>query len=720
MKNDDINFRFSLKDISSKIALFEGNNNIRKKSKDEKNSNLQKKFGQENKKLNTDKKANNKNLKPNDVTKEKNEISIKRVNNKNFDKIGLGNDKIKNNFQNDKKNQSQKNNDNVSGNSLNNTQNKDIKISSKDTINNAKEKINPKKLDLKEIHKKMNVEQISSNANKEKEKEFMDFILVNKEEEKNFEKKIYTSKKEENKIINKNLTQTLNEINNLKSDNNEQIKKLDKSKIKIFDSSKSPQSSNTESKAESSLYMNDEQNIFLQGKNISKSSSNNYNHDKFCECFFLASFPKDNGKIIPNSESLPSDCEHDICSGLPAMEPNILYKYPEDIKQLEINSLAASICFPNGIKLCYEEDEDKINLLKNYRSTLTNQGGQMYFIYTYHFYLKMTNADFIDIYKMHPIKYQLTTYQDELGSAFTEEQGEDIVKKLEIYSNLNFKEFVYIPFCFGLISKYPYYPQIKNSLESIFAGFRNMESDPSKIYNLITYIIKSIPIPPNNAKVTFPLPYINRICEINYPYFRDVFLFGNDPMIIFEYLSINNIINIIKLLLFEQKIIVIGKDMDIISQVILNFISLLYPFEWIHTYIPVMSLKMLKFLQSFLPFFNGMNISLYQKARSILAKSDEVFIINVDEDTIDISNNLRKNDKTCRGNNYINKNLATLPKGIENLLLKEFKSIKIELEKYKNYNIFDKQVINNKIKNLFFQMFIEILDDYDKYTYYSR
>ena len=119
MKNDDINFRFSLKDISSKIALFEGNNNIRKKSKDEKNSNLQKKFGQENKKLNTDKKANNKNLKPNDMTKEKNEISIKRVNNKNFDKIGLGNDKIKNNFQNDKKNQSQKNIDNVSGNNLN-------------------------------------------------------------------------------------------------------------------------------------------------------------------------------------------------------------------------------------------------------------------------------------------------------------------------------------------------------------------------------------------------------------------------------------------------------------------------------------------------------------------------------------------------------------------------------------------------------------------------
>ena len=234
-----------------------------------------------------------------------------------------------------------------------------------------------------------------------------------------------------NDRTNKNVTSTLNDVNNLKSDNinsNEQIKKLDKSKIKIFDSSKNPQNSNIASKAENSLYINDEQNIFLQGKNISKSSSNNYNSDKFCECFFLASFPKENGKIIPNTESLPSDCEHDICSCLPAMEPNILYKYPEDIKQLEINSLAASICFPNGIKLCYEEDEEKINMLKNYRSTLTNQGGQMYFIYTFHFYLKMANVEFINIYKMHPIKYQLTTYQDELGSTFTEEQGEDIVK----------------------------------------------------------------------------------------------------------------------------------------------------------------------------------------------------------------------------------------------------------------------------------------------------
>ena len=105
-------------------------------------------------------------------------------------------------------------------------------------------------------------------------------------------------------------------------------------------------------------------------------------------------------------------------------------------------------------------------------------------------------------------------------------------------------------------------------------------------------------------------------------------------MIILEHFSINNIISIFKLLIFEQKIIVIGEDMDKISEIILNLISLIYPFEWIHTYIPVMSMKMLKFLESFLPFLNGMNISLYNEAKSFLAKSEDVFVINVDDDSI--------------------------------------------------------------------------------------
>ena len=457
---------------------------------------------------------------------------------------------------------------------------------------------------------------------------------------------------------------------------------------------------------------------FLEKINISENDEK-IKRDTFCQSFFLASFPKENGKIIENSEYDLADCKHDLCSVLPAMQPELIYKYPEkDDKGLELNNLAATICFPNGIKICYEEKEEKIKTVKNYRSSFTNQLGDRFFAVTYHFYLKMLNNDFGNTYNMSPMRYQLSTYQDELSTIFSDEYEEDIVKKLEVYSELNFRENVYIPFCLCLVSKYPFFEQMEKCLDSIMMTINDDEATPQELNQLITHIVEAIPAPPNKSKVYFALPHLYKMCQIQLPYFEDILQFGDNPTIILKHLSINNIVCVFKLLILEQKVLVIGKDNDIISQIILNFLSLLYPFEWIHTNIPIMSEKMLKFLQAFLPFFNGMNLSLYEKARPILAKSlNPVFIVNIDEDTIDINSNLKKkNFKYIKTNAYINRNYSNLPKNIENLLVKELKSIKIDFENTQNHN-YDNSDINIRLKNLFLHVFVEMLYDYNKYSH---
>ena len=449
-----------------------------------------------------------------------------------------------------------------------------------------------------------------------------------------------------------------------------------------------------------------------------EESSQNIKSDTFCESFFLASFPTENGKIIEDSENDTADCTHPRCSVLPAMQPEIIYKYPQqDTKGLELNNLAASICFPNGIKLCYEQDEQEIRTVKNYRSSFTNQVGDRFFAVTYHFFLKMLNNDLGNIYSMNPIKYQLTTYQDELTTTFRDELTEDIMNKLDIYSELNFRDNVYIPFCLCLVSKYPFFEQMEKCLESIMISINNYETTPQELNHLIAYIVESIPAPVKKSKISFALPHINKLCEIQYPYFEDILQFGDNPIIILKHLSIPNIIYIIRLLILEQKILVVGRDNDIVSQIILNFVSLLYPFEWIHTYIPIMSEKMLKFLQAFLPFFNGMDHNLYQKAKPLLAKAGKgVFIIDVDNNTIDINSNLRKNAKYTKTTTYINKYLDNLPKNIENLLFKELKSIKNDFENTENHN-YERSAINIRLKNLFLHVFVELIYDYKKYSH---
>ena len=76
-------------------------------------------------------------------------------------------------------------------------------------------------------------------------------------------------------------------------------------------------------------------------------------------------------------------------------------------------------------------------------------------------------------------------------------------------------------------------------------------------------------------------------------------------------------------LLLEQKILLISDDYDTLTKVSLNLISLMYPFPWINIYVPILSHKLIKLLESFLPFFFGMHKSLYIKedVQKIISKS---------------------------------------------------------------------------------------------------
>ena len=143
--------------------------------------------------------------------------------------------------------------------------------------------------------------------------------------------------------------------------------------------------------------------IFLESRELSENENI---ENTFCESFILVSFSEKNGKIVENSEKICADCNHEICSILPAMQPEIIYKYPQkNIHGLELSNLAASICFPNGIKTCYEDNKEKIEAMKSYKTTLTNQKGDIYFVMTFHFLYKMLNDEFCSKYTINPLNY---------------------------------------------------------------------------------------------------------------------------------------------------------------------------------------------------------------------------------------------------------------------------------------------------------------------------
>ena len=448
---------------------------------------------------------------------------------------------------------------------------------------------------------------------------------------------------------------------------------------------------------------------------LKKYGKNEIPHETFCSGFFLASFPKKNGQVIENLSKFPASCGHHECSELPPMKPEIIFRYPlKDTKNLELNNLAATICFPAGIKTCYSE-ESHPKKIDDYVAQITNQKGERYYMKTFHFYQKMSNIDFQKNYEINPLKHTLRKFGDEYLFLKDEQYTEEITKNIEGTLNfceeLGFRDIVYIPCCLCLISKYPYISELDKCLETIY---RLMEAKQGvldfEINDLIMYLINSIPIPDKNMNIQFFLPFCNnpRI-EIQCPTVDDVSIMNSNYIGIFKYLSVDNIVLIFRLLLSEKKLLFIHDDYTELTNITNSFISLLYPFQWIHTYIPIMSAEMLKYLETFLPFLNGIHTDLMYLVENIFKEeteeTEEIFLIYIKKDEIALSSSFKKNKNKL--SKYIQSALPNLP--FEKELKKDLKNI--ESNKKVLYN----DILDNKLRDAFINVFVKMFYDYDKY-----
>ena len=565
------------------------------------------------------------------------------------------------------------------GNKIENSSNDNPKLNN-NKFNNIINQINSSSNNKKdnEISPSVGKPQVINNNNLESNnKELENYEIISDDDMNN-----------ENIIINTNLN-----INKIKEEKNN-VKKSNSNKIVTSTPQKTKKIS--QNYQNSMNFQNDKDEIgeiFLETDLIPETVIN----ETFCMGFFITSFNIKNPQIIENSKELSSECGHYFCTISQAIKPEIIFRYPQkDTKDFEISELGASICFPNGIKICYEKNEVRIKNTKNFSSILTNQNGRRYFMMTYHYYYKLPSKDF----------NKNSDFFKSLDNQFRESIGSN--------------KYIYIPCCLSLLSKYPYFSQMDKCLETMRFSLENFDSNPSEIYDLIIYFIKSIPIPPLGTKLFFPLPYYPELISINQPFYKDSIIFGDNPVILLEYLSVEEIIIIFRLLLFEQKILIIGCNYHDIAQFTYNFILLLYPLQWVHTQISIMTEKMMKYLQSFLPFFNGMHNSLYELTSNILESiTENIFIIDINKRTFEMNTNPSFNTKNVI--KKINEILPQLPKSIHNNMtfglgiLKSYFDKKKEEKNININNAEEVESINMKIKHVFIQTFLEILYDYKNY-----
>ena len=380
------------------------------------------------------------------------------------------------------------------------------------------------------------------------------------------------------------------------------------------------------------------------------------NMKHICESFFVSGPSFSNSKIVANSENLKAPCDHPECSMLPGLKPSILYRFAKkDYKSFELNDNITSFCFPDGLKLCYEQNETKISSIKNFQNLITNLYGERMYIINYHFYKKY---DFVE-YQKHfvnsdPIrefiKSRSLIITQESSRSKQSKKNLDLEKKytreLDICYNLLNNEYVYIPYCFSMISKLPNSKEFEKILEVIIKLIESNKQDNFQspkikklLEDILIHTLYEVPEPTPNSVVNFYLPYNSTYpIQIKSSIFKNIPKLNYDADILFNYFSVENIILIHSLMLFEQKVLFITnkKDYSILLPIIESFVSLLYPLKWVHVYIPVLPQDSLIFLQSFMPFLIGIDCDLIPDALKFI-ENNCVYIVDIYKNTVTLT-----------------------------------------------------------------------------------
>ena len=525
-------------------------------------------------------------------------------------------------------------------------------------------------------------------------------------QEKEKENKIDKNISEKTELKNSNIRKDSTEINNDKNIRTNQRTKTNivkdnstiKLKSKILDEKKEIVNSNIINGNGNSQNQSEQ---VLIGKKIDISKEKN--NESFCNSFFICSFPYKKGKILENSKNYRSICNHPICGKLLSMEPEILFKYPpNDTDDLELNNLSSSICFPTGIKICY--NQERRSIYKSFYTHIISQQGQKYYMVIYHFYRKLDSMNYNQLYFDNPLKLYLRKFGD--NTFCNNNEKEELEKELLECQELGFRDFVFIPYAMVLVSRYPYINQMKTCLNIIYKIMSN-EGTISKSYSenlnlikeLLSYLIYSIPIPKMNTEISFNLPLISEKLKLLSPYKDKIRELENTNFTyIISKFCPENIIKIYQLILFEQKILFINKDLNCISNVIDSFLSALYPIDWGNTIIPIMSSPMVRYLQTFLPFINGISEDLLENsANQALEEAEEgVFKIIIYNDTIKYS----KPD-------YEEDVIGSIPKLPNDIYKKLYSELSDLAEVYKKMKDDEKEKcarnVNNMAKNIFFE-----------------
>ena len=378
---------------------------------------------------------------------------------------------------------------------------------------------------------------------------------------------------------------------------------------------------------------------------------------------------------------------HHISPFLTKYNPEILDQYPRND---EINNSISMFCFPQGIYFL-----EKQILPSKFSFVLTDESGERTYCSVLIFWEKLNDE----------IRKQLEPIFEEEIEEIEEEIKNNInrnKKKLKIY---------YVPKALCISSKFPFFSNNSLFLKYLYKIFTSSSTN-IPIERVICGYVDSLYKQSYDTLIRFNIQkdYLDFYFIPNYGKDWDI----NDLYLetLFRVLSIDIILIAWQGLLLEKKLYLICSSKETLLHVSYALITLLFPFKWIHTYIPILLEKLIAFTQSPMPLIFGIPFPI----DLVEIPDDDCLIINV--------------NKNCLENYKVE--IPKLTGKLKMVLDKKIKNLKekYKIEKPERTDIWmdylDAMESEEKpdnlnsincaeIREVFYDVFLHMFKNYDKY-----
>ena len=308
--------------------------------------------------------------------------------------------------------------------------------------------------------------------------------------------------------------------------------------------------------------------------------------------------------------------------------PQIISKFPNfDKKNVVVESTMINQIFPKGFKIKESETQPEPYF---YCLVLDNQLYSA--IYTRKYLSCLIIYESIEKYKILNDNYK----SEENESEFMKIIRNVIKSKKEANSPQNYKyKKYYIPKCLCIVSVHPHIDKFEDILRTVYDLSLSNNYPTLFMDHIIEKLIIETPKIPRGLKRII-LKFPNKEIELTEKKMNELPSVNINLAHTFDILSANNVVGIYKYLLYETKIIFFSENLYNLTNTILSFLILLYPFNYQFQTVSILPKQLYGFLETVSPFVFGINEKYkdnFFKKNKITFELTTICIVDIDNDT---------------------------------------------------------------------------------------